>query len=163
LSSHIYMHVGSSPQTLDLAHGAAAGVRYAGMTADGSRVYFTSGDELGGDTDPSADLFVTTVDGTSASDPVPVSTGTGDSCDPVANSAGAHWNSVGAGATCDVLPISGGGGVASGDGTVAYLSPQTLGGEGTADQPNLYIARPGSAPKFVATLDPNSPIVVHAL
>ncbi len=160
---HPYMHVGSSPATLDLARGSTAGDRFAGMTADGSRFYFTSDDELGADDDTSADLFVTTVEGGTSSDPEPVSTGSGNACDPVANSAGPHWNSTGAGPSCDVVPIAGGGGVAAGDGTVAFLTPQALGGEGTADQPNLFIARPGAAPELVATLEPDNPIVLHAL
>ena len=34
---------------------------------------------------------------------------------------------------------------------------------GTADQPNLYVARPGSAPRFVATLEPEDPVVLDAV
>ena len=63
----------------------------------------------------------------------------------------------------------------AGDGTVYFLSPELLAGagNGTANQPNLFVVRPGSAPRFVATIDssvgkappppPKHPVVNAAL
>jgi hypothetical protein len=96
-----------------------------------------------------------------------ISTGTGgagntDSCSPAANHASAHWNSLGA-ADCSTLAFAGGAGVASSDGTVFFLSPERLDGSGVQDQPNLFVARPGQAPHFVTTLEPDSSAVTNAL
>ena len=44
--------------------------------------------------------------------------------------------------------------MASGDGTIYFLSPEQLdGSEGVQNAPNLYVVRPGGAPHFVATLE----------
>ena len=97
-----------------------------------------------------------------------VSTGTGgsgdtDACEPVANAEGEHWNEPGVGSTasCGVVAIGGGGGVASASGTVYFLSPENLeaGSAAMADQPNLYRAEPGAPPHFVATLSPEDSLV----
>jgi hypothetical protein len=53
--------------------------------------------------------------------------------------------------------------VASGDGTVYFLSPEKLDGSGTAGEPNLFVAQPGSPPHFVATLDPGNPAIHNAV
>ena len=55
---HPYMNVGDSAGTIDLTPGSTDGVLYDGMTADGSKVYFTTVDPLAGDTDNSADIYV---------------------------------------------------------------------------------------------------------
>jgi hypothetical protein len=54
--------------------------------------------------------------------------------------------------------VGGGGGVATGDGTVFFLSPEQLDGSGNGvrNAPNLYLARPGQATQFVATLESNA-------
>ncbi len=163
---HPYMNIGDSAGTIDLAPGATDGVLYDGMTADGSKVYFTTVDPLAGDTDGSADLYVAEISGGGAT-VKRVSTGAGgsgntDACDPVANSNGAHWNTVGGTKDCSVVAVPGG--IAADGGAVYFLSPELLdGGNGVADQPNLYVAAPGGAPRFVATLNAEDPLVVDAL
>ena len=39
---HLYMNVGDSTETIDLTPGTTSGVLYDGMSADGSRVFFTT-------------------------------------------------------------------------------------------------------------------------
>jgi hypothetical protein len=61
-------------------------------------------------------------------------------------------------ATCDAVAVGGGGGVASGSGSIYFLSPEALDTSNpqnlpVADAPNLYLARPGSAPHFVTTME----------
>jgi sugar lactone lactonase YvrE len=149
----LYMHIGSDPKSVLVAD-TASGVIYDGMTSDGSKVFFTTPDKLTGDNDTSPDLYRADV-GTATSTIARVSTGiegTGDTdeCTPVTN-----WNVASGGPNCGTVAIAGGGGVAAGDGTVYFTSPEKLDGplKGTQDQPNLYIARPGEAPHFVATID----------
>jgi hypothetical protein len=163
---HPYIHIGASQDTLDLAPGTTSGVRYVGMSADGTEVYFTTKDQLlAGDTDSSADLYRADVSSTSVTLSL-ISTGTSagntDSCDPVPG-AGENWNEVGSSSpeNCSVTAVAGGGGVARDGGAVYFLSPEKLdgGSSGTQDWPNLYLARPGSSPKFVATLEPDNRIV----
>lgn len=173
---HLYMNVGDSAQTIDLTPGTTTGALYDGMSADGTKVYFTTADKLtGDDTDTSADIYRADVTDSAATltrvsiDPSAAPGGIGDtnSCNPVADSAHIHWNAVGSAANCDAVAIGGGGGVASGDGSIYFLSPELLdGSNGTQDQPNLYLARPGSAPHFIATLEsvltgPQPPILRH--
>ncbi len=168
---HPYMNIGDSSKTIDLAPGSTSGVLYDGMSEDGSKVFFTTKDKLlAADTDESADLYEAEVSPEGNLNLQLLSTGTegsgnSDACDPVANVAGAHWNSLEATPNCGVVAIGGGGGVASEDGTVYFLSPELLDGasNGTANQPNLYIVRPGQAPQFVATLAPNDPVVVDGV
>ena len=76
-------------------------------------------------------------------------------CDPAANTKHEHWNTTGTEENCGAVAIGGGGGVASGDGTIYFLSPELLDGtaNGVKNAPNLYVARPGQAPHFVATLE----------
>jgi hypothetical protein len=165
---HPYMHLGSSPNSVDLAPLATSGVLFAGMTADGSKVFFTTVDKLlpANDTDSSADLYEAAVDSTGTlhlalltpAPPGPIA------CNPVANSDRTHWNATGAGANCDAVAVAGGGGVASATGAVYFLSPEQLDGPaGTLNQPNLYFAGPGEAPRFVATLDPDDPLVLDSV
>jgi hypothetical protein len=157
---HLYMNVGDAGQTIDLTPGAAAGALYDGMTADGSKVFFASVDQLTADDhDMSADIYRADVSAAGAIlTRVSVgSGGTGDtnSCDPVSDSAHARWNSLGTAANCDAVAIGGGGGVGAGDGTIYFLSPELLAGPGSGvvDAPNLYVSRGGAAPEFVATLE----------
>jgi hypothetical protein len=159
---HLYMNVGGAEQSIDLMPGSTSGGIYAGMTGDGTAVYFSTPDQFGGDTDSSSDIYRADVSDASAT-LARVSTGTGgtgdtDGCDPAANPGHAHWNSVGAGATCDVLAIGGGGGVAKGGSTIYFLSPEALdtsnpGRQPVPNAPNLYVAQGTAAPRFVATLE----------
>jgi hypothetical protein len=96
------------------------------------------------------------------------STGEDDACNPVSNSDGNHWNAVGlaSAATCGVVAIAGGGGVSAANGTAFFLSPEQLDGSANGtplDQPNLYVADAGSAPRYVATLEPDNPLIRHAV
>jgi hypothetical protein len=165
---HLYMNIGDSSKTVDLMPGASAGALYAGMTADGSEVFFTTPDKLlGSDTDTSVDLYEADVasDGTVTTHLVSLG-GTGgnsDACTPVAGQKTVRWNNLSGAANCDVLSFSGGAGVASGDGTIFFLSPEELDGQGVAGSPNLFVRRPGAEPHFVATLEPGSPAVRDAL
>jgi hypothetical protein len=165
----LYMHVGSDPHSVAVAT-PTGGALYAGMTADGSTVYFTTTSQLADDTDSGADLFRAVITPTGAT-VTRVSTGVGgsgdtDACTPAPGAAGSHWNAPGASsaANCGVVAIGGGGGVASTAGTVYFLSPELLSATGgVAGQPNLYAAVPGSSPAFVATLSTEDPIVKDAV
>lgn len=160
----LYMHVGGAATSIDLTPGTTSGALYAGMNTAGTRVYFTTPDPLvtavDQDTDTSTDLFRADVTASAAS-LTRVSSGAGagngDLCDPGANSARERWNSVDAVPSCDAVAIGGGGGVASNSGAIYFLSPEVLDTSGSEhpiqDSPNLYLARPGSPLRFVATLE----------
>lgn len=161
---HPYLHLAGTAASVDLAPGTTSGVLFAGMTKDGSRIFFTTVDQLvSQDTDSSADLYEATVGPSGAMGLNLVTVSNSDSCNPVANEDRPHWNSTG-GANCDAVAISGGGGVSSDSGTVWFLSPEQLDGSaGTVNQPNLYRADPGEAPTFVATLEPDNPLVLDSV
>ena len=155
---HLYMNVGDEAKTIELTPGAAKGVRFDGMTADGKKVFLSSEEHLSGEDEghTGADIFMW-----EEGQPLTlISTGTeGDagSCDPAANTLHKHWNTTGA-QNCGDVAIGGGGGVASGNGTFYFLSPSLLDGsqepeDGVKSAPNLYVVRPGQAPHFVATLE----------
>jgi hypothetical protein len=164
---HLYMNVGDSAQTIDVTPGTTSGVLYGGMNGDGTRVYFTTRDKLlGADTDASADVYEAEVGGTATLQLVSAGasgTGNTDACNPAASGTAPHWNDVGAAANCDAVALAGGAGVASGDGSIFFLSPERLDGSGVGDAPNLFLARPGSSPHFIATLGPDDPAVTGAL
>ncbi len=150
----LYMHVAGNPKSI-LVVDTAGGVLYNGMTADGSKVFFTTADKIGPETDTSADLFSADVGTTSPAPVGRVSTGSGgagdtDACTPITD-----WNVVSAPGDCSIVPLAGGAGVASGNGTVYFISPEQLdgGGNGEAGEPNLYVAEPGGAPHYVGLLD----------
>jgi hypothetical protein len=152
----LYMHIGATPQSVDLTPGTSSGVLYLGMSNDGARVFFSTEDKLnGGDTDTSADIYEVEVSGVGAATPELVSVAPGgpsDACEP----AGAPntWNAVAGDGTCSAVGLAGGAGVAA-DGTIYFLSPELLAGagHGEADEANLFVVRPGGSPEFVATLD----------
>jgi hypothetical protein len=174
---HLYMNVENSGASIDLMPGTSDGGLYAGMSEDGRVVYFTTDDtptgSVGGDGDTSADLFradVTaggaTVTRVSTGEP---GTGETDACDPAANTRHPRWNSLAVTPDCDVLAVGGGGGVAPSGDAVYFLSPEQLdtstpGSQPVLDAPNLYVARPGDAPRFVATLESsaNAPLPLSA-
>jgi hypothetical protein len=151
---HPYEHIGNSAQSVDLAPGTTSGVLFDGMSADGSKVFFTTADKLlPADTDSSADIYEATVPGPGL--PVAlrlVSVGNGEGCEPVE-----EWNVVEPGETCGAVAIGGGAGVSADGSTVYFLSPELLpgAGGGVANQPNLYVSRNGAAPRYVATIDDN--------
>jgi hypothetical protein len=158
----LFMHVGASPNSIQVAD-TASGVIFNGMTSDGSKVFFTTPDAVAGtgDSDTSADLFRADV-GTSSSTTALVSTGNSDACDPVPGKEGADWNAVSGGPDCGVVGLAGGAGVASGDGTVFFLSPEELDGSGELNEANLFAARPAEAPEHVATIEPIAEMVTNA-
>ena len=150
----LFMHVGTSPNSIQVAN-TATGVIYDGMTDDGTEVFFTTTDALAGDTDTSADLFGAAVGSTSPAPVTRLSTGTSgtgntDSCEPVV-----EWNVASGGPDCSVVVPAGGAGVASGNGTVYFMSPEKLdgSGNGTQNQVNLYVVKPGGTPHFVGEAD----------
>lgn len=159
---HLYMHLGGDPNSVDLTPATTHGVRFDGIDAGGGRVFFTTTDRLlGEDTDDSADIYQAEVDSGGALSLSLVSVGaTGpsndDSCSPPGTASSAAWNAVSphAGGDCSALALAGGAGAAEEGGAFYFLSPEKLDGEeGIEDQPNLYVARPGSTPRFVATID----------
>ena len=176
---HLYMHVAGRPDSIDLTPGTSHGALYDGMTSDGSMVYFTTKDIPTGasDADTSADIFradvsnsvavLTRISGPAGANPG--DPGNTDSCDPAANTIRVHWNTADPAANCDAVAVGGGGGVASGDGTIYFLSPELLdgGSNGVQNAPNLYVARPGFAPHFIRTLESSAaaplPAPVHPL
>jgi hypothetical protein len=163
---HLYMDVGDSPNTIDLTHGATDGVLFDGMTEDGSKVFFTTKDRLlAADTDSSADIYEAEVDSKGNVTLHLISNANADSCNPIANEERPHWNTVGAASNCDAVAIGGGGGIATTDGSIYFLSPELLDGpsKGTANQPNLYLARPGSAPRYITTLEANNQTVINSV
>ena len=161
----LYLHLGDSPSSVDVTPGAADGVLYDGMSADGTEVYFTSGEKLlPEDSDGSADIYRAGISDAGAVDLDLVSAGSSTACSPVASSVRPSWNAVGAPFDCGAVAIGGGGGVASGSGDIYFLSPELLdGAAGTLDQPNLYVAAAGGEPAFVATLEPDNPLVRNSV
>lgn len=149
----LYMHIGNNPHSVQVAD-TEHGVVYNGMSDDGKNVYFTTVDQLADDTDHSPDIFRAEVSSsTAAISRVSTGiegTGNNDECEPPDN-----WNVVEGGPNCGALAFAGGAGVASGDGTIYFLSPEQLDGEshGLKDEPNIYVERPGSSPKYVGLLD----------
>lgn len=164
-SYHLYMKIEGTPASLDLTPTTSSGVLFTGMTGDGTRVFFTTKDALlGSDTDTSVDLYEARIEGGSV-DVNLLSTGSGngntDSCSPPGSPS---WNAVEGEGHCNVVAIAGGGGVASDDGTIYFLSPELLdGSSGEAGQPNLYVVRPGSNPRYVSTLEPDNPLIEHGV
>jgi hypothetical protein len=163
---HLYTDVNDAAQTVELTPAAVEGVQFDGMTADGTKVFFSSEEHLtGGDEQHTGAQIFMWSEATNAL--TLISTGDGSSCDPSANTAYAHWNTTGSNENCGALAIGGGGGVASEDGSIYFLSPEQLDGpsNGTVNSPNLYLARPGQAPQFVATLQSIAssplPVKVH--
>jgi hypothetical protein len=167
---HLYMNVGDASHTIDLTPGTTSGVLYDGMTSDGTKVFFTTPDALttptNQDTDSNADIYRADV-GTSSPAPLTrVSTGSGENsepCSPVLGEGGEPWNNTSGEENCDAVAFAGGAGVASGNGTIYFLSPEKLDGHGTQDEPNLFIARPSSPPHFIATLATSDQAVVDAI
>ncbi len=157
---HLYMRVGDAV-TYDVSRGR--GVKFVGMTADGSEVYFLAKQQLGdGDSDASVDLYRWSE--------------AGDTLARVSQGAG-HGNSDACsssfGNKCDVAALATEGGnpfgiasvpgrddrLARGSGDAFFYSPELLDPErpGIPNQRNLYLAR-GGAVQLVASLDPGTTI-----
>jgi hypothetical protein len=149
----LYMHVGSDPES-QLVVDTPGGVIYNGMTDDGSKVFFTTTEELADDSDASADLFEADL----SSAPAAISrlstgssgAGNSDSCEPVDD-----WNVASGSGDCSVVVPAAGSAVARENGTVYFVSPEQLdgGSNGTAGQANLYVTEPGGAPDYIGEID----------
>ncbi|MGA8744553.1 MAG: hypothetical protein WB507_01660 [Solirubrobacterales bacterium] len=160
---HLFMNVGDSLHTAELTPGASEGVRFDGMTADGTKVFFSSDEHLTHEDEEhsGADIYMweegsplTLI--SKGEKEEPGAPGDTASCDPASNTAHSHWNTTETNEeNCGVLAVGGRGGVASSGSTVYFLSPELLDGvaHGVQNAPNLYSARPGSAPHFVTTLE----------
>ncbi len=157
---HLYLHIAGSSESVDLMPGATQGALYDGMSADGSKVFFTTSEALApGETDTSADIYEDEVPGPGSVTPELTSngsegTGDTDSCSPPGTPH--NWNAVSGAGKCNAVAFAGGAGVASEAGDFYFLSPEQLDGasNGSHDQANLYLVRPGAAtPHFVATID----------
>ena len=156
------MHLRNADESIDLAPGTSSGVLYSGMNDAGSRVYFTSRDNLtADDSDTGADLFVSVVDNEGGATLERVSSGSEgsgdtDACDPAGDSySPENWNVVPGGPTdCSVVGLGGGAGIATRGNAVFFLSPEQLdGSHGVAGAPNLYRSGGTSSSEFVATLE----------
>ena len=160
---HLYMNVGDSSSTIDLMPTASGGALFGGMSSDGSKVMFMTRDALNSDGDTSADIYRADVSA-GGSTLTRVSTGTEGAGNTNLCAPSGNWNTPAGGPNCDVVPIAGGGGVTA-DGTTYFISPEKLDGaaNGTANEPNLYVAKAGSASQFVATLETGNPAVTHGV
>ncbi len=153
----LYMRVNDSV-TFEVSEGHA--VNYVGMTSDGSKVFFTSEEQLTPeDHDTSSDLYMWS----EATDSIKLislgnnGAGNSDECD-------ASWI-----AGCGVLPIAQTGNgrptyttirldtpIASESGDIYFYSPEQLdGNKGELGQTNLYVYREGAV-QFVTTLSPGA-------
>lgn len=145
----LYMRVNDAV-TYEVSQGHA--VNYVGMTADGSKVFFTSQERLTPeDTDSSVDLYMWSEAGNKLTliSKGPEGTnnaGNSDACT-------ASWT-----ANCNIIPVQGtaasDNAIAAETGEIYFYSPEQLeGSKGVPDQENLYVYREGR-PQFVATLSP---------
>ena len=158
------MNVGDSERTIDLTPGATEGVLFDGMTADGSKVFFSSEEYLTGEDEQhtGADIFMWSQKGEEEGKPLTlISTGTEGGhriLRPRCQHPAQTLEHEAPQQNCGDVAIGGGGGVASGDGTIYFLSPEparrlrrTPGRGQERPQP---LRRPSRcAPHFVATLE----------
>jgi hypothetical protein len=157
---HLYLHIAGTAESVDLMPGATEGALFDGMTADGSKAFFTSSEPLAvGESDESADIYEVEVPGPGVVTPELISggsegTGDVDICSPPGDPN--NWNAASGEGKCNALAFAGGAGVASAAGDFYFLSPEKLDGSsnGIQDQPNLYLVESGTTtPHFVATID----------
>ncbi len=158
----LYMRVNDSV-SYDISGGHS--VAYIGMTSDGSKVYFTSDEQLiPEDTDTSVDLYMWSQKGEEEGHPLAL-VSKGNNGNGNSNACSASWTYQ-----CDVVPISLGsyhqlqGGLggnensdstfASGSGDIYFYSPEQLdGAKGLRNQQNLYVYRNGKV-QFITTFNP---------
>ena len=145
----LYMHVGNNPGSVEVAD-TSSGVHYNGMSDDGSRVFFSTPDQLDDDSDTSIDAYSAEIENLAAS-VERVSTGIGgtgntDLCEPVGEPD--TWNAASGDGKCNAVAFAGGGGVAAGDGSFYFMSPEQLdgGANGEPGEVNLYLVPPGARP-----------------
>jgi DNA-binding beta-propeller fold protein YncE len=165
---HLYMSIDDAV-AVEIAAGKP--VHYVGMTPEGSRVFFTSEEQLTAeDKDTSTDLYMWSEAGQLDGHPLTLIS-KGDN----AGAAGEPGNSDGCSASwtakCDVLPYSGyayswllggkgGNGISdsaiAANGDIYFYSPEQLDGDrGVLGQQNLYDYRGGEV-RYVTTLNPEA-------
>ena len=142
---HLFMRVNDAV-TYDVSKGDR--VDYVGMTADGSKVFFRSAEQLTADDhDTSDDLFMWSeaTDGLTRLSAGAGGSGDTDSCNPT-------WTSQ-----CDVVPVIYNGGalpdsaIGSTSGEIYFYSPEQLdGSKGVQDGRNIYVYRNGGL-QYVTT------------
>ena len=151
-------------------------VDYVGMTADGSKVYFTSAEQLTGeDHDASIDLYMWSEEGEAEGDPLTLVSkgdnpgnagepGNSDACKQLRRlrQASQELRRRHLLRACPTASSTGGAGgncrsdnsIASENGDIYFFSPEQLdGSRGIPNQENLYDYRNGQV-QFVTTLDP---------
>jgi hypothetical protein len=149
--AHLYMRVNDAI-TYEISPGADA--LYAGMTADGSNVFFTTEDQLSPqDTDGSVDLYRWS-EATQSLTLLSQGNGNGDS-----DQCAAQWDSG-----CDVRQLTTerpdlDDTVASRSGDIYFYSPEQLDPQnpGVKNERNLYVYREGGV-HYVTTFDPNTKV-----
>jgi hypothetical protein len=180
----LFMRVDDA-RTYDIA--AGHNVQYVDMTPDGSKVYFTSSDDLtpdSSDTDTSRDLYMWSEASNSPNHITLISKGN-DGTTGNTDSCNASWTTkcgVGiitfAGFTTNEVnyerqytdQVGGAGGapeyedvVAPGNGDIYFISPEQLDGDfGVPNAENLYDFRNGKL-QFVTALTPETPSCVYSM
>ncbi len=163
--SHLYMRADEAV-TYDVSQGH--GVKYVGMTSNGSTVYFTSPEQLTTDDhDSSVDLYSWSLEKEKAGEPPLTLISVGSSGEGNSNSCTSDFTTA-----CGVVPYSGqaycqltggrGGNcrsdssIASENGDIYFFSPELLdGSRGIPNQKNLYLYRNGAL-QYVTTLTTDS-------
>lgn len=148
-SGALYMKVDDA-STYEVSDGK--GANYVGMTPDGSKVFFTSNEQLTPeDTDSSTDLYMWS-ESTGGLKEISIGNNGGGN----SNSCGAEWTPG-----CDVAPVDTSlvefdSAIAAETGEIYFFSPEQLDGtKGVEGLQNLYVYR-GGEDRFVATFDPGS-------
>ena len=177
--THLYMRVNDAV-TYDVSAGKP--VKYVGSTPDGTKVYFTSDEQLTrDDTDESTDLYMWSENGgapqlTRVSSGASGTAGNTDSCASTWTSecdvktyddsriSTTHGNRGGLGSwdRSNTNPGYTDNAIAAKSGDIYFYSPEQLvAGKGTPGKENLYVYRGGSV-RHVATLE-DDPYCIHAI
>ncbi|HVC07891.1 MAG TPA: hypothetical protein VND98_09945 [Solirubrobacterales bacterium] len=182
---HLYMRVDDA-LTYDVSQGHA--VQYVGMTADASKVYFTSPEQLTGeDHDASVDLYMWSEAGEKEGKPLtliskgnnegnPGEPGQSDACKAsfttpnqtmTKNCDIVTWSSL---SYCQLEGNQGGNcradsSIASQNGDIYFFSPEQLdGSHGIPNKENLYVFRAATGKvQFVAALEPKDFCIAPSL
>jgi len=147
---HLYMRV-NDEVTYDVSQ--QHDVNYLGMTADGSKVFFTSNEDLTNeDTRKSTDLYMWS-EATNSLKVISLGnngSGNSDACEPVGG-----WTNG-----CSIVPVepaakyTGDSPIASASGDIYFYSPEQLdGSKGLPNEENLYVYRGGQV-HYVTTFEP---------
>ncbi len=168
--THLYMRI-SDAITYDVSAGRP--VKYIGATLDGTKVYFTSNEQLtGDDTDESTDLYMWSENGggpqlTRISTSNTASAGNTDNCvstwttncdietydDSTISTAIGNRGGLGSWTEDNVNPGYTDNAIAAKSGDIYFYSPEQLvAGKGAPGKENLYVHHAGSV-RFVAALE----------